>query len=109
MNMTRWLQKVADAVSAKPSEGTVEVYLEELATWRLTDAEWEELRGRARRQLPYFPGRMPGIPELIELRDQIRQEAASRESTRKALAPDPDAVPCPPEIREQMERIGRKD
>jgi hypothetical protein len=97
--LLKWLQKVVDAVGATPTKGTSAAYLEELLTWRLTDDQWERLRTMARRRLPYFPGRMPGIPELIELRDEITQQAAAQEAARKALTRDPDAIPCPPELR----------
>ncbi len=99
MNLGTWLQKVAAAVSASPSELTIEVYLETLVKWRLTDEQWELLRERAKTDLPYFYGRLPGITELLELANEITAQAEAKAKAQRALTPDPDAIPCPPEFR----------
>jgi hypothetical protein len=99
-----WLQRVAAAVNADPSPLTIEVYLEELFRWKLSPEQWELVRRRAVMQ-HRFPKCLPMLPDLWDIAQDILQEAAARESAKQAMTPDPDAVPCPPEVKAQLANL----
>lgn len=101
MEMLGWLQKLANACQADPPLGVIEAFQEELETWKLTDDQWKELRKRAAIR-HRFPGKLPTICELDDIRGELMQEAAYQRENERRLQDPGDCVPCPPEIREQI-------
>ncbi len=101
MNLKIWLQKVAAAVNFEPKPLMIEVYLEELVTWRLTDRQWEELRARAKRRISWFPK----VPELADIMHEILQEADAKATAQRILERPADAIECPPEVKAQMRKL----
>lgn len=92
---------MAAAVNFEPKPLMIEVYLEELVTWRLTQEQWEDLRARAKRRLAWFPK----VPELADLMHEILTEADAKESARRAMEKPADTIECPAEVRAQMRKL----
>lgn len=105
-SLTEWLQKLADAVSCEPKLGTVEVYLEELARWKLTGEQWMELRRRAVLR-HHWPGKLPLLAELYDISCEVCEETRLAEESRQRRQEleGSERVPCPPDVRLKLNEL----